>query len=125
MSLYEKDFCPKYSVTVRNKFIADFIVNDGEEFFEHTINLKEKGGDTKNKYFFCKLGRHFFSHEDGEIIYTPCVYNNLLLIEKYPENKIFYQARQWELDWWMSVHFPNSVNAKIFEKIKSILTKND
>jgi hypothetical protein len=41
--------------------------------------------------------------------------------EGNPNPKIFYRARQWEFDWWMDNHFPNSANAKIYRKIKNFL----
>ena len=122
MNDYTSNRCPMYSVSVTSNGVADFSIKYGEITLEYEINLKDKGlFEGEQGYSPPHSQRHFICHEDGEMIATPGIYTRLIYLEYTSNNsepKVFVRARQWEWDWWMSVHFPESANAKVYRMIE-------
>ena len=125
MNCYTKGLCPRYSVSFKSGGTGYFTITDGDNARVFEIDLSEKGLWTgKEAYTQPHPGRHFICHEDGELIATPDIYRRLILVEWIGDvPKTFIRARQWEFDWWMSIQFPDSANAKVYQMIKNF-TKN-
>ena len=123
MEEYLKGKCPKYSVDIRNDGMAEFvIVLEDNNVKNYTINLKKEG--LWKDYSMPHPRRHFICHNDGDMVITPQNYNKLILLdwrEKNQKPKVYFRARQWEFDWWMNLHFPDTANAKIYKKIKDYI----
>ena len=122
MSEYVHGLCPKYAVDIRNNGMADFTILVNNDINSYSIDLKKE--NLWESYSSPNPKRHFICHEDGELIVTPYNYNRLILPvlgKNNEQSKIFYRVRQWEFDWWMNLHFPESANGIVHRKIKEYI----
>lgn len=125
MGDYIKKMCPRYSVDVKSNGMAYFNIVEDDFPILYSIDLKKEGlWEGKEGYSAPHPKRHFICHEDGDLVVTSYPHNKLLLLEWQEANplpKVFYRVRQWEFDWWMSERFPETANAKIYNKIKKYI----
>jgi len=120
MNEYTKGLCTQYSVYFKSGGTACFTITDGYNDQEFEIDLSEKGLWTgKEVYRQPHPERHFICREDGELISTPYNYTRLIMID-WTDGvpKTFFRARQWEFDWWMDEHFPESANAQVYRIVE-------
>jgi len=121
MNEYTHGECVQYSVDVKSSGVAYFIIQDGETTREYETNLIQDGLWGETGYSDVCPQRHFICYEDGELITTLYPHFRLILIEKLCDSakpRTFFRAKQWEYDWWMSMQFPYSANAKVYQMIK-------